>query len=57
VAEQSPPFVDSLCHRCVHLRMVQGARTAFLRCAAPSLPKYPRQPVVDCAAFTRRPAE
>jgi hypothetical protein len=53
VSTALPPFPESLCHRCVHLRMVQGARSAFLRCDAPALPKYPRQPVLDCPAFTR----
>ena len=47
-----PPFPDSLCHRCVHHDVVRGARSSFLRCAAPDMPKYVPQPVVSCPAFT-----
>jgi hypothetical protein len=46
------PFAESLCHRCRHLRLItSGKGSTFLMCQEPSLPKYPRQPVVTCAAF------
>jgi hypothetical protein len=50
-----PPFPDSICHQCVHHRLVPGARSVFIHCDAPDLPKYPPQPVARCAAFARRP--
>ena len=47
------PFPDSLCHRCVHLRLVRSARgSTFLMCLEPSLPKYAAQPVRACRGFT-----
>jgi hypothetical protein len=47
------PFADSLCRRCVHLRLVQsGKGSTFLMCQQPQLPKYPRQPVVSCPGFS-----
>lgn len=47
------PFAESRCHRCEHLRLVRsGKGSTFLMCQEPSLPKYPRQPVVSCARFT-----
>ena len=50
------PFPDSLCHRCVHLRVVRSGRgSTFLMCQEPSLPKYGPQPVRACRGFT--PAE
>jgi len=52
-----PPFADSLCHRCVHLRVVRSGRgSIFLMCQEPSLPKYGPQPVRACRGFTARPA-
>jgi hypothetical protein len=50
-ALKSPkPFPESLCHGCNALKLVKGAQSVFLMCTA--LPnKYPRQPVVTCAAF------
>lgn len=45
------PFPDSLCWRCVHHRVVGGARSTFLKCEGLAV-KYPRQPVVMCPAFT-----
>jgi hypothetical protein len=49
------PFADSVCHRCVHLRLVTSERgSQFLMCREPSLPKYPPQPVKTCPAFTAR---
>ena len=48
-----PPFPESLCHRCVHLRVVRSGRgSTFLMCQHPDLPKYPRQPVAACPGFT-----
>jgi hypothetical protein len=49
------PFPESLCHRCAHVDVVRGARSSFLRCQAPSMPKYLPQPVVRCPAFTPAP--
>jgi hypothetical protein len=47
------PFPDSLCHRCVHLRVVRSGRgSVFLMCQEPSLPKYAPQPVRACPGFT-----
>jgi hypothetical protein len=47
------PFPDSLCHRCVHLRLVESAKkSVFLMCREPSLPKYAPQPVRQCRGFT-----
>ncbi len=47
------PFPDSLCHRCEAHRQVRTKTSLFVMCTA--LPvKYPRQPVLHCAAF--RPA-
>jgi hypothetical protein len=47
----SEPFPDSICHGCVHLELVRSKRgSVFLMCQAPSLPKYPRQPVLQCAS-------
>lgn len=48
------PFAESLCHRCVHLRLVQTKTSTFLMCLEPSLPKYPRQPIVTCPRFSPR---
>jgi len=49
------PFPDSLCHRCEHLRLVDSAKgSTFLMCREPSLPKYPRQPVAQCAGFVAK---
>ena len=48
----APAFPDSLCHRCVHLRIVRSGRgSTFLMCQEPSLPKYPPQPIRTCAGF------
>ena len=48
------PFPQSLCHRCVNLRLVQTKTSTFLMCQHPDLPKYPRQPVLSCVGFTPR---
>jgi hypothetical protein len=49
------PFPRSLCHRCVHLRLVHSGKGAvFLMCREPSLPKYPTQPVARCTGFAAR---
>ncbi len=51
----SEPFPESLCHRCVHLRLVtSGKGSTFLMCQEPSLPKYPPQPVRACPRFSPR---
>jgi len=45
-----PAFPDSLCLRCRHHRAVRTKTSTFVMCTA--LPvKYPRQPVVVCAAY------
>lgn len=55
-ASSPPPFPDSLCHRCAHLRLIASGRGAvFLLCQEPSLPKYGRQPVRQCPGFTAAP--
>jgi len=48
------PYAESLCHRCVNLRLVHSKTSTFLMCQEPSLPKYPRQPVVACGKLTPR---
>lgn len=48
------PFAESLCHRCANLRLVPTKTSTFLMCQDPSLPKYPRQPVVACPRFSPR---
>ncbi len=46
------PFADSLCHRCVHLRLVRsGKGSVFLLCQQPTVGKYPPQPVRACPGF------
>lgn len=52
MTDRPPPFPDSLCHRCQHLRMTGNTRgSIFLACAAPSLPRYLPQPVRRCAGW------
>jgi hypothetical protein len=46
------PFPTSLCHRCRHVRLVEAARSTFLMCTHPDLPKYGPQPVVSCRGFS-----
>jgi hypothetical protein len=48
------PFPQSLCHRCVNLRLVRTKTSTFLMCLHPELPKYPRQPIVSCRGFAPR---
>jgi len=51
-----PPFPDSLCQRCAHLRIVRSGRgSTFLMCQEPSLPKYAPQPVRACRGFAPLP--
>lgn len=46
-----------LCARCLHVKRVDSARgSTFWMCTEPSLPKYPRLPVVRCGRFGARPA-
>jgi hypothetical protein len=48
-------FPESLCHRCVHVRVItSGKGSTFLMCKEPQLPKYPAQPVKVCPAFAPR---
>jgi hypothetical protein len=52
-----PAFPDSLCQRCVHLRVIRSGRgSAFLMCQEPSLPKYTAQPVRACRGFSPPPS-
>jgi hypothetical protein len=51
----APPPHAGLCASCRHLRLVTNDRgSVFVRCAHaaldPSYPKYPRLPVISCAA-------
>ena len=51
-----------LCGGCEHARVIASDRgTLFLRChyatVDPSYPKYPRLPVLRCAAFVSRVEE
>jgi hypothetical protein len=53
----APPFPDSLCHRCGHLRLSGNKRgSVFLACDHPALPRYVPQPVRACRGFTPRAA-
>jgi hypothetical protein len=53
--DDAPPFPESLCHRCRWLRLTGNKRgSIFLSCTEPSLPKYPRQPVVQCRGFAAK---
>jgi hypothetical protein len=49
---------DSLCERCVSMRVVVTPRSRFLLCEKsrgdPRYPKYPPQPVVRCDGFQAR---
>jgi hypothetical protein len=45
------PFVQSKCRGCQHLREVKTARSTFLMCTQGTPPKYPPQPVRECAFF------
>ena len=57
--ESAPPHPhEGLCATCVHARRVTNDRgSVFVRCAYatvdPSFPKYPRLPVLACAAYAR----
>jgi hypothetical protein len=52
VTDDALVFPDSLCHRCIHLRVVRSGRgSVFLLCQEPSLPKYTSQPVRQCRGF------
>jgi len=53
-ADEKPPFPESICHRCVSLRLIKGAQSTFLMCTALA-DKYPRQPVRQCGAFRLKP--
>ncbi len=45
------PFADSLCHRCAAPpKYVRTATSVFIRCPLLAQ-KYPRQPVLECAAY------
>jgi hypothetical protein len=51
----SPPFPESVCHRCRHVRLVEsGKGSVFLMCREPSLPRYGPQPVRSCPAFAAK---
>lgn len=55
-APPSPPFPTSICHACVHLRLVtSGKGSTFLMCQEPSLPKYPPQPIIRCGKRAPKP--
>ncbi len=48
------PYPESLCWRCAHHRVVNGARSVFVMCSALAV-RYPRQPVAACPAFEPPP--
>jgi hypothetical protein len=50
------PFPESLCHRCLGLKVVKSARSTFLMCLRRP-EKYPQQPVVECPDFAPRDIE
>jgi hypothetical protein len=50
----SVAFAQSRCRTCAFLREVTTARSTFLMCTEPSLPKYPPQPVTWCSGFLER---
>jgi len=50
------PFPASLCHRCIHVRLVtSGKGSTFVLCRNPALPKYGPQPVRACQGFAAGP--
>lgn len=58
MTDRVQPFPESICHRCIHLRVVESAKgSTFLMCQEPSLPKYGPQPVRACPRFFRVPAD
>lgn len=50
--------MTSLCESCENMREVRTARSRFLLCQLSvvdaAYPKYPRQPVVQCAGYQLR---
>jgi len=48
-------MTPSLCESCLQMREVRTARSRFLLCELSAtntdFPKYPRQPVVQCAGY------
>jgi hypothetical protein len=46
-------FHESKCRQCQHLREVKTVRSTFLMCTQGTPPKYPPQPVRECAFFTQ----
>lgn len=41
-----------ICARCSNARLVRSSTgSVFLLCKHPQLPKYPRQPVLECHGF------
>lgn len=44
-------FPETLCRRCRFVRLVKTARTEFIMCTEPTLPKYGPQPVRACRGF------
>ena len=56
------PMLTSLCHHCEHMREItSGKGTRFFLCQKSlsdrQYPKYPPQPVVQCAGFEQRGTE
>jgi len=49
--ETTSAYPTSQCHGCELMRAVTTSTSTFLRCTAPLLPRYPRQPVSSCGAF------
>jgi hypothetical protein len=50
MAPVAAAFPISICHRCGWMRLVPTEHSTFLRCTAPAMPRYPRQPVLRCAS-------
>ncbi len=50
-----PPGLErtvGLCLRCTHVRVVTSAKgSVFYLCRAPTRPKYPPLPVLECPAY------
>ncbi|CAN5163415.1 hypothetical protein BH11MYX1_BH11MYX1_40650 [soil metagenome] len=44
-------LAESLCRRCKFVRLVKAARSEFIMCTEPTLPKYGPQPVRSCRGF------
>jgi len=44
--------LGGICGDCAHARLIRSSRgSLFLLCRHEAMPRYPRQPVVECIAY------